>query len=89
MASFVVQKFELPLGRNVTVDLPMGSRLLHVGIQEEGLFIWAFVDPERPKEPRSFTVIRTGDPISWQAATFHIGTVICNAWVWHVFNGKW
>lgn len=68
------------------LEMPTGARIIHADIQNEEACLWAIVDPEAPKETRSFAIRGTGHPVddkleyvfSWQQGIF----------VWHLFEEK-
>jgi hypothetical protein len=81
-----VWKFKVPLpGEDPWVEMPKGSRLLHVAVQEGTPYLWALVWPQQPIRRRNIAVYATGQEIDgWPdyLGTFHIGWT-----VWHVFYG--
>lgn len=96
----VVHKFALPVDRNVTLAMPSGAEIIHVGCQVEPdvVYLWAVVDKHTPDSiqeaeqgfgDRSFTVVGTGHPMPPDfTAGDHVGTAIWNhgQLVWHVFE---
>jgi hypothetical protein len=79
-----VWKYELKTdeGGNAEVSLPKGSKVLHVGIQHRGIFMWALVG-EGDEVKRKFKVFGTGiDGVGGK----YIGTVVNLGFVWHVFE---
>lgn len=87
----VIWKFEIPLphysGRVVSIPLPGLSRLLSVGEQAGGLYVWALCeDPLRPRDPWAFRVVMTGEQIPDDAVIGDfLGTVVFGLLVVHVF----
>jgi len=70
------------------VSMPRGSKVLSVHNQTGTVCIWAEVDMEAGKVRREFEIVGTGETI-YPAAEFtreFIGTVICDPFVWHVFE---
>ena len=88
MALTRIYKYELYFGR--TVYLPKGAKILSVGCQGDGLFLWAEVDPnETRKEARLFIVYGTGHDIeSPEKVRKFVGTALMHggSLVWHVFE---
>lgn len=78
-----VWKFSIDLDDHVTIDMPGGAELLHVGLQD-GIKIWALVDPHQPLEKRRFRVAGTGHPIDVDVDP--VGTVMDGRFVWHIFE---
>jgi hypothetical protein len=89
-----VWKYEL--GPGVTVlQLPVGATALHVGYQDDGVFLWALVIAERdsptgpgpvPTEPRAFLTLGTGHRAHPALIGRHVGTVAFDGLVWHAFE---
>lgn len=68
------------------IDIPERSEFLHVGMQDEKIFIWFLVNPESPKILRRFTVYGTGWPVE-NDGSIHLGTVQSKVgYVWHIFG---
>lgn len=74
-----------------TIEMHKGAEILCFQVQEtiHGNFptLWAIVDPDAPKETRSFRVIGTGNPIENDMREY-IGTVQMPPFVWHLFEGE-
>ncbi len=95
MNPVTVWKFPLPrptsTGRSF-IDMPVATRILSVGIQDDALVVWALVDPspeKQPGSPRRFIVANTGVEIPGfpEGARF-LGTVTSSTGVvWHVWDG--
>jgi hypothetical protein len=71
------------LGDDVTIELPEGAKILHVGMQGIYICLWCLVDPHAPRVERRFKVFGTGEYID---AGEYIGTVMEGPYVWHVFE---
>ena len=81
-----IWKFPLELTGVQEVEMPSGSQLLSVAVQQETLCLWAMVDLDRgTKERRMIDIIGTGNPIDSHRRSF-IGTVQMESFVWHVFE---
>ena len=63
------------IGKDVqTLMIPEGAEILCVQVQREHIQIWALVDTEKGKEPRTFVARRTG--LGWFDPTGkYIGSV--------------
>ena len=70
------------------VFTPDGAELLSVHNQNGFLCLWAVVDPSNKKRPRLIEIIGTGIPIVDLTGLRRkfIGTVLSDAFVWHVFE---
>lgn len=66
------------------IEIPKNAEIVHVEEQDGVLCMWAIVNPDAPKETRTFCIRGTGHPIdeslkyvkTWQAPPF----------VWHLFE---
>ncbi len=86
-----VFKYVLEFADYVELELPVGAKILHFGIQYGDPRIWALVDPTAGKEIRKFRFAGTGHPITEPDSELDfIGTVMMRdgALVWHLFEVK-
>lgn len=86
-----VFKYTLEFSDHIVLELPVGAEILHFGIQDDVLRIWALVDPTVEKEIRKFRLAGTGHPITEPDSELNfIGTVIMRngLLVWHLFEIK-
>ncbi len=72
-----------------SIMMPVGAKVLCVGVQRDETYLWAMVDPDAPGEERHFRAIPTGqqfDPTGMEyVGTFH-GV---EGWtVFHLFEVK-
>lgn len=84
-----IWKFELPVDTNVEIEMPFGSKVIHVGSQENAsVCLWAIVDPNAGKAIRKFRVYGTGyDMQKTDGPHNYIGTTQdSDGLVWHVFG---
>lgn len=70
------------------VEMPKGSRILHVGWSNDILCFWALVDPEAEIESRAIYTVGTGwEQVPVAETDIHLGTSISRiGLVWHVFE---
>jgi len=71
------------------IILPVGSRILNAGIQNDEMFMWAIVNTENGvSEVRRFYYVNTGDEIVYPLyALDYINTATSrNGIVWHIFE---
>ncbi len=83
-----VYKYLLPSQDEVRLEMPMGARILHVGVQDnEQLCLWALVSPAAKKITRKFRIAGTGHEITGPSST-HLGTAVMynGQLVLHVFE---
>jgi hypothetical protein len=84
----VIWKFELKLQDAQDVQMPRCAKVLSVQKRGAGLCLWARVDPDMPKEIRSFAIIGTGHPYG-SIGLEYLATVQDGDYgdvVWHVFE---
>lgn len=70
--------WKFPLGGpSVQVEMPEGSRVIHVDEQGGVPTMWARVDSDRRQRARRFRIVGTGQAIDEEEAPFleHLGTV--------------
>lgn len=80
-------KYELQIVDRQEISIPSPKRLLHVGEQDEKLFVWSIVTPDIfVIYPTILRIFGTGHQIENEDITF-IGTVqMSNGLVWHIFT---
>ena len=83
-----IYKYPLALTDTQSIVLPEGAEVLHVGMQDDGLMLWALVDADRTGVHRTFQVAGTGHSVSLPGGRLvYIGTVLAPlGLVWHVFE---
>jgi len=83
--SKAIWKYPLFLGKN-ELELPRGSRIVHVGDDNGIPTLWALVNitPEHPREVRNLIIKGTGHPVS--QVEDYIGTWQAPPYVWHLFE---
>ena len=59
----VVYKYPIKIDDIVELELPAGAEILHVESQNDNLFLWALVDPEKPTLHRRIRIAGTGHTI--------------------------
>jgi len=84
-----IWKFPMIVADVTRVSMPMGSRVLTVGLQgpRNDLVAWATVNPIAPTESREFLVRGTGHPLDGNEGRY-IGTVFPGSLVFHIFEAK-
>lgn len=81
-----IWKFPLGDGMEQRIDMPMHAEILTVQMQHGHTCLWAMVDPENVKRPRTILIVGTGHDVP-QDARRYIGTVQHDLFVWHIFEG--
>ncbi len=83
-------KYPVEINDTITIDLPLGARILSVQTQNNSPMMWALVDPTEPTVPRNFEVFGTGHPINYDTGTDRrfVGTFQINggSHVFHLFE---
>ncbi len=65
--------------------MPDDMEFLHAGTDPEGkMCIWAIVNPQATLRKREFFIFPTGWAMPTRAMR-HLGTVVNNQFVWHIF----
>ena len=80
-----IYKYPFELKDESCVEMPDGSRVLHVGVDLQGVMcLWAEVDTEVPKRNYSVCVRGTGHLLKGNEGVF-VGTFVERVFVWHVY----
>lgn len=76
--------FKYNIERGGKIFLPEGAEVIHAGLQNREMHIWAIVDKDNQVVEREFAVRGTG----WEVEPNlkHITTVFEGMFVWHVFE---
>lgn len=69
-----VWKYELPIGDDIWVQMPIGAQPISLMMQREQLCLWARVDPSASVERRLFKLRGTGHQVGRDCGK-HIGSV--------------
>lgn len=82
-----VYKYKLPTRKSLVV-LPKDAKVLHAGCQQQGICLWAEVDPEIVgTEERLFIAYGTGDMTDISPEyRIYLNTVFIGHLVWHVYE---
>lgn len=72
------------------LNMPKNAEILTVGTQGKDIVLWVKVNPEAPKETRTFMGFGTGHDIPDKLSLTYIGTVSFNdgSLVFHIFEQK-
>lgn len=86
-----IWKFTLYYGQEVIdIEMPLHAKVLHVARQDDGLCIWAEVEPAYGREIRKFAVRGTGMPLPEEnfvyIGTAHLHDMHGNNLVLHVME---
>lgn len=84
-----IWKYQLEIDDVVTVQMPLGARILSLQTQDNIPCLWAMVNPTNPKERRYFLIVGTGHELPNSATEgTYIGTTQTHdgRLVWHVFE---
>lgn len=83
-----IWKFPFGVADSQVVMLPKGAKILSAGVQNETPVLWAMVDPEAEKVPRTILLRGTGHPAREAVDARFIDTIfmVGGAIVFHVFE---
>jgi len=82
-----IYKYPLEFLGRQDVALPVGAEFLSVQMQRDSICMWFIVDPEDPKETRTFFIVGTGHAMPPGNFLF-LGTVQMEdgRFIWHIFS---
>jgi hypothetical protein len=82
-----IWKYQIEVTDRQSVEMPSGAMPLFVGVQGGDVCLWAEVDPEVGKQPRTILVFGTGHPMPDDPGSY-IGTFMLHggALVFHVYD---
>lgn len=69
---------------NATIKIPEGFKILKVGMQNDDMCIWCYVETDNTEVIQKFSVHGTGHEIL-EPVENYIGTVFDRQYVWHLF----
>jgi hypothetical protein len=79
-----IYKYDITATRRPAI--PLGSRVLSVGMQGQNLCMWIECNPAQPLYAVSVFVVGTGGTLPSEAINY-VGTVQNGPLVWHVYTG--
>ena len=81
-----IWKFPLQVVDQQLVNMPVGTELLHVGVQGDQACLWALVDSDAPRTMRGFAIHGTGHAVPPGGA--YVGTFPLHGGnlIFHVFD---
>lgn len=83
----VVYKYMIPGAGAGPIQMPKGAMCLFAREQHNYVCIWALVDPEAEKEPRSFVAVETGNTAVPDGSRYLGSALLDNGnYVLHVFE---
>jgi hypothetical protein len=80
-----IWKFPFDVADEITIEMPKGAKVVHVGPIWPMHNLWAIVDTEAPLEERKFSIRGTGHPLPPRSAKY-VGTWWADPFVWHLFE---
>lgn len=85
-----IWKYEFDVADRVTLQMPQGAVILPFAHRAGpyGIWLWAEVDTDRPKEPRTVAIVGTGNPIDPALLPYlsYLTSVVASPFVWHVYE---
>ena len=82
-----VWKYKIKINETFELELPIGARIILIGLQHNDLCLWAEVDTEVETEKRFFRIHGTGHPIN-EGFLNHIKSFIDGDFVWHIYEER-
>lgn len=83
-----IYKYPFRIEDRFTLELPIGSQILHVECQNATPCLWALVTPGNQLESVPFRICGTGHPINNSDIGNHVATFQQGEFVWHLFRGR-
>lgn len=80
-----IYKYEIYGFNSQIINMPIDSKVLHVGAQNERIFIWVEIEDSKKCEARVFSAFGTGQELLGEDNVF-IGTVLIPPFVWHIYE---
>lgn len=81
-----IYKYALLVEDYQELDLPLGARVLSVGVQAGEIVIWVLVDETAAPAKAGFWIRSTGHDATGMSFVRFLGTVQHGPLVWHVFT---
>lgn len=82
----VIYKYPIPFFPEQKLRLSQAAEVIHVGMQEGTITLWAMVDTDAPTENITIRIYGTGHEIDPNLVLYPLGTVFDGPYVWHVFE---
>lgn len=89
-----IWKFELPffgppIKDLITFNVPLDSKFLYVDFQDDVIFAWFMVNPEKDKvQGEEFRIVGTGHDAFKVTSWTHAATLQKIGFVWHIFRNS-
>lgn len=82
-----IYKYRINFGAP-SLEIPLGSKCIHVGSQGEHVCMWVEVDDDAQLETERWHlfIIGTGHQLPAGAEHEHLGSVIMDPFVWHLYR---
>lgn len=83
-----VWKFPVHLADSFEVEMPHGSKFLHLDVQRDNPAMWFLVNPHSPPVSRVFHLVGTGDASEGLDQCTHLGSFLLDngTFVFHLFE---
>jgi hypothetical protein len=82
-----IYKYAVPLTDTFELELPASVGYCLFAEQHGELCVWIRLDPDAPKQKRTFHVRGTGHPLPEGLSLYHVGSCLFQrgVFVWHLF----
>lgn len=81
-----IHKYQFEIADEIEIEMPIGSEILSIQIQDGKPTMWARVNTDMQKAKRIFLVYGTGHEMNPKFVYAHIATIQFNGSVWHIFT---
>lgn len=81
-----IYKYEITNLDHTIINMPTFAKILHAGVQDGKIYIWARVNTDELASPRIIRCYGTGNDCSYEGDQVYLGTVQLGLFVWHVFE---
>lgn len=78
-------KYPLEITNVQSFPIPRGYKILHVGVQNDKLYLWTLIDQKQESDFAIIHIIGTGQEFDLSSHDY-IGSVQMNQFVWHIFK---
>ncbi len=80
-----VYKYVLKDRTTQKVAMPGLEKIVHVGMQNDTICLWAEVQTHFPEKEHTIFVVGTGHDLPQDGVLLHQGTVMDGPFVWHIY----
>lgn len=82
----VIYKYQLRNKSEQEITIPKGAQVIHVGVQDETICLWAIIDTDAPDATMHISIYGTGTEIADIGKQSYLGTVHARPYIFHIFR---